>query len=165
MVFALLLLFLATAVLISAQTGGNFDLSWSTVDGGGGSSTGGAYALSGTIGQPDAGNLAGGDFTLNGGFWQCTTAVVTAPSITISSNDVQLSWTGGTANVYRAVNDPYFTPGSTYATAVNSIWTDSGAVGNPADNHTYIIRASGNCGESANSQRLAEFDFAVVPGS
>jgi hypothetical protein len=43
------------ALPMRAQSGGGFDLSWSTMDGGGGTSTGGAYAVSGTIGQPDAG--------------------------------------------------------------------------------------------------------------
>ena len=52
-----------------AQTGGGFDLTWSTVDGGGGSSSGGDFSLSGTIGQADAGSLSGGNFILNGGFW------------------------------------------------------------------------------------------------
>jgi hypothetical protein len=54
----------------SAQSGGTYDLTWSTIDGGGGMfSTGGTYELSGTIGQPDAGKLSGGIYTLNGGFW------------------------------------------------------------------------------------------------
>ncbi len=48
---------------------GQFDLSWHTTDGGGGSSTGGAYALSGSIGQPDAGQMSGGSFAITGGFW------------------------------------------------------------------------------------------------
>ena len=51
--------------------GGDFDLSWNTIDGGGGgSSTGGEYKLAGTVGQHDAGLLmTGGDFALLGGFW------------------------------------------------------------------------------------------------
>lgn len=52
-----------------AQSGGGYDLTWNTIDGGGGTSTGGTYTLSGTIGQPDAGTLSGGAYTLNGGFW------------------------------------------------------------------------------------------------
>jgi hypothetical protein len=53
-----------------AQTGGPYDLSWSTVDGGGHTfSTGGPYSLGGTIGQPDPGLLTGGDYPLGGGFW------------------------------------------------------------------------------------------------
>lgn len=48
---------------------GGYDLSWHTIDGGGGTSTGGGYTLSGTIGQPDAGTMSGGSYTLTGGFW------------------------------------------------------------------------------------------------
>jgi hypothetical protein len=49
-----------------------FDLSWFTVDGGGGMfSTGGSFGLSGSIGQPDASStpMTGGNFELIGGFW------------------------------------------------------------------------------------------------
>jgi hypothetical protein len=53
-----------------AQSGGPYDLTWSTIDAGGHTfSRGGDYTLGGTIGQPDAGLLTGGDFTLGGGFW------------------------------------------------------------------------------------------------
>lgn len=53
-----------------AQSGGGYDLTWNTVDGGGYAwSTGGGYALGGTVGQPDAGALTGGGYTLTGGFW------------------------------------------------------------------------------------------------
>jgi hypothetical protein len=63
-------LLLLVAVPALAQSGGGYDLSWSTVDGGGGTfSTGGDYSLGGTIGQPDAGLLTGGVYTLGGGFW------------------------------------------------------------------------------------------------
>jgi len=57
------------ASLARAQSGGPYDLTWSTVDGGGGASACGVYALAGTAGQPDAGVLAGGVYTLQGGFW------------------------------------------------------------------------------------------------
>ncbi|MBI5568166.1 MAG: hypothetical protein HY870_24945 [Chloroflexi bacterium] len=60
---------LALPVLAHAQTGGGYDLTWSTIDGGGGNATGGAYKLDGTIGQTDAGSLSGGGYTLSGGFW------------------------------------------------------------------------------------------------
>ena len=55
-----------------AQTGGGYDLTWSTIDGGGATSIGGAFSLSGTIGQPDAQTppvMTGGTFELTGGFW------------------------------------------------------------------------------------------------
>ncbi len=59
-----------TTLPVLAQSGGGYDLSWGTIDGGGYTfSSGGDYTLGGTIGQPDAGLLTGGDYTLGGGFW------------------------------------------------------------------------------------------------
>jgi hypothetical protein len=53
-----------------AQSGGGYDLSWSTVDNGGTMfSTGGGYSLGGTIGQLDAGALSGEGYALTGGVW------------------------------------------------------------------------------------------------
>jgi len=57
-------------VTVRAQSGNGYDLTWHTIDGGGGMNSGGAYTLGGAIGQPDAGMLRGGDYTLAGGFWQ-----------------------------------------------------------------------------------------------
>ena len=55
---------------VAAQSGGTYDLSWSTIDAGGGSSSGGSYALVGTLGQPDAvEQVANSPYTLAGGFW------------------------------------------------------------------------------------------------
>ncbi|RME43611.1 MAG: hypothetical protein D6796_12870 [Caldilineae bacterium] len=70
---ALVLLALPAALAL-AQTGGVYDLSWHTVDGGGGQTSGGAYTLTGTTGQPDAGPMSGGNYSLAGGFWPATTA-------------------------------------------------------------------------------------------
>jgi len=62
-----------TAGTAPAQSGNGYDLSWWTVDGGGGAMTGSAgsrsYTLTGTNGQPDAGSLAGGPYLLASGFW------------------------------------------------------------------------------------------------
>jgi len=66
------MILLSTVFLISsapAQTGGPYQLSWSTIDGGGGTSAGGSYKLTGTIGQPDAYWISGGIYELLGGFW------------------------------------------------------------------------------------------------
>ena len=67
----LILLLLALTLFIIplslAQTGGNYDLTWSTLNGGG-TSSGGEFSLTGVIGQADAGLLSGGDFSLSGGF-------------------------------------------------------------------------------------------------
>lgn len=54
----------------------DLEISWWTVDGGGGLSGSGNYTLSGTIGQPDAGVLAGGSYTLRGGFWAAPSTLV-----------------------------------------------------------------------------------------
>jgi hypothetical protein len=54
----------------SAQTGGAYELTWSSIDGGGAMfSIGGAYSLGGMIGQADAGAMSGGSYALAGGFW------------------------------------------------------------------------------------------------
>ncbi len=66
-IVTLTLLLITTTTL--AQTGGGYDLSWSTVDGGGGESQDDKYTLTGTIGQPDTGVMSGDNYTLIGGFW------------------------------------------------------------------------------------------------
>jgi len=55
----------------AAATEGAWELSWSTIDGGGGMwSTAGNLELSGTIGQPDAGAaMTGGNYALTAGLW------------------------------------------------------------------------------------------------
>ena len=62
-------LLLILSVLFSVPALGQYDMSWHTIDGGGGASGGGQYALTGTIGQPDAAYSAGGKYELLGGFW------------------------------------------------------------------------------------------------
>jgi len=65
---ACILLLIAVPVL--AQSAATYDLTWWTVDGGGGTSgAGNSYSLTGTAGQPVAGLVSGGTFTLTGGFW------------------------------------------------------------------------------------------------
>lgn len=55
---------------VSSTLAEDFEVSRSTIDGGGMMfSTGGDFELSGTIGQPDAGVMSGGEFELAGGFW------------------------------------------------------------------------------------------------
>jgi hypothetical protein len=92
----------------SAQTGGTFDLSWHTVDGGGGdNSTGGTFALGGTLGQPDAGApMTGGTFTLTGGFW--TVAAGAGATVTVVS-----------ANPPTSAENPY-QPGQPYTDALDT---------------------------------------------
>lgn len=79
--FLVLAGFSAALVLAQGPVGGGFDISWNTIDGGGGSSSGGGFNLNGTIGQVDAGNMSGGGFSLAGGFWPgvSTGSVVNSP--------------------------------------------------------------------------------------
>ena len=66
------ILSLFVPVMISSaysQTGGSYDLSWNTIDGGGGVSRGGQYIIVGTFGQPDAAFSKGGGYEVLGGFW------------------------------------------------------------------------------------------------
>jgi hypothetical protein len=58
-------------LLISAASvaNGQYEISWYTIDGGGGQSIGGTYVLTGTIGQPDAAWSSGGNYEILGGFW------------------------------------------------------------------------------------------------
>ena len=61
---------LGLAALAAPALAQPFEISWYTIDGGGGTSAGGVYSLSGTIGQPDAGPvMSGGVYSLTGGFW------------------------------------------------------------------------------------------------
>ena len=64
----LLALGMATA---QAQDGGDYRLTWRTVDGGGGcsESPSGSHVLCGTAGQPDAWTVRGPGYVLEGGFW------------------------------------------------------------------------------------------------
>lgn len=70
-----------------AGAGGDFEVTWFTVDGGGGTSSGGDFVVRGTAGQPDAGDLAGGDFVLRGGFWQPVASCDNCPTDVDGSGD------------------------------------------------------------------------------
>jgi len=56
-------------VFLISVCGGEYDLSWHTIDGGGRVSSGGQYVLTGTIGQPDANYSEDERYELLGGFW------------------------------------------------------------------------------------------------
>lgn len=70
MLSAISLWLLFSAVSSYAQSGGGYDLTWNTIDNGGGTSSHGGYTLDGTIGQLEAGApISSGGYTLTGGFW------------------------------------------------------------------------------------------------
>jgi len=79
-----------------------------------------------------------------------------------------LTWKGSdtlTYNIYRDVT-PYFTPTSAYDTATGSTYDDAGAVGDPAENHYYMVALACPSGEAGSdmTNQVAEFDFTLVPG-
>lgn len=65
------MLLLLVAPLALGQSGGDFEITRSTVDSGGGHSTSGDFSVTGAVGQPDAGEVAptGGAFELRTGFF------------------------------------------------------------------------------------------------
>ena len=167
-----------------AQSGGDYDLDWWTVDGGGGESAGGGFSLSGSAGQPDAGALSGSDFELTGGFWHGPLAgkpkAVADLTITKDSGKAKLTWSavtediggnaisGVTYDVYRAIGDPYFTPGAPYATDVTDTFfldPDTNVLTDSASNAFYIVTAVNAGLESEDSRRVGTFVFDLVPGS
>ena len=74
---SLTLIFLISAIALAQSSGGDFAITKSTIDNGGGISTGGDFSLTGTIGQADANHQTstGGDFALAGGFWADATVI------------------------------------------------------------------------------------------
>ena len=71
-------LLVLSGLAFAQQSGGDFEITSSTIDNGGGTSVGGEYSLTGTIGQPDANpqTSAGGQFLLAGGFWASATDLI-----------------------------------------------------------------------------------------
>ena len=61
---------------------GQLELTWFTIDSGGGLSGGGDYLLDAAIGQPDVGASSGSAFSVTGGFF----APAIAPSISCSGD-------------------------------------------------------------------------------
>ena len=53
---------------VFGQSGGGYEITSSSIDGGGGVSSGGGYSLVGTIGQADTGVTSGGEYVLSAGF-------------------------------------------------------------------------------------------------
>ena len=100
----------------------------------------------------------------------CAPSAAPAASITIAGTQVQLSWTGSgdTFDVYRSSNVPYFTPTAPpYAGNATSPWLDpdTTSIGDVANNYFYVVQTANACGDTADSKRVGEFDFSLVPGT
>ena len=98
------------ALVAAAATA--FELTWTSVDGGGTTwSRGGGFTLGATIGQPDAGPAAGGGFHLQGGFWSAVSDepgwTVPALRIAIAVGQPHVYWPAGATNwVLKLSPDP-----------------------------------------------------------
>jgi serine protease AprX len=105
-----------------------------------------------------------------------------SPAAAISRVDattLELSWTtvpGATGyEVWHAVDAPYFAPGAPCENdpdpmgckEVNSTTYTRTALGNPADNYTFVVLSIPRCdaaSTAAAAYRTGEFDFGLTPG-
>ncbi len=96
----------------------------------------------------------------------------------LDASTVRLGWAeagAATYEVWYAPNDPYFDPsGKTcanpapYACSVTSALTyDHAGLGSVGSSYAYLLRAANGCGEvtATLSNRVAEFEFALTPGT
>ena len=77
-----------------AQVGGNYRLSWNTLDGAGATCANGDFVLCGTVGQPDASAASiGGAYTMSSGFWtEAATEVRPRLHIASSGGSIIIAW-------------------------------------------------------------------------
>jgi hypothetical protein len=95
---------------------------------------------------------------------------------------VELAWTAVDGaeqyQVWRAVNNPYFSPPLDAACSgpagcmvvpavpgtIHYTYADP-VLGDPAANHTYLVRPVAACGAvAAVASRVGEFEFGLIPG-
>ncbi|CAN5711058.1 hypothetical protein BH20VER1_BH20VER1_20490 [soil metagenome] len=177
------LLVLAAAPHSFSQTGGVYDLSWHTNDGGGSTSAaGGAYSLGGTIGQPDAGSSSGGTYALTGGFWGIanqTSATPPAPTAVTSRKlhngvpfDIALPLTGnvgiecrsgGATNDYQMVLQ--FATAVTFTGASITSGTGSVTSANGSGTTTVTINLTGVTSPQRITVTVADLSSASGSGN
>ena len=64
-----LLTYLGAVSTTFALYGGDFVITWHTIDAGGGRSEGGGFTVTGTFAQHDTGTMEGSTLRLRGGYW------------------------------------------------------------------------------------------------
>ena len=105
---------------------------------------------------------------------------ITDLSISKDSGQAKLNWTpviydvngnpipNATYLVYRAINEPYFSPDSPYATDITSnsyLDPDTTVLTDPNHNAFYLVTTIHQDLESDKSNRVGTFNFSLVPGS
>lgn len=103
---------------------------------------------------------------VNGSLSTTSPAATTAAIAKLNPTTARLSWTAvpGVAsyNIYRDTY-AYFTPTTPYHTTSALTFDDDDALGNVATNNFYVVRsACANGFESANANRVGEFDYPLV---
>ncbi len=98
----------------------------------------------------------------------CSFTLDTTVTLTIDrlGNDVRLSWNtvafADSYVVYRGFT-PMFSPDTARLASVTTAeYIDAGALGDPNVNHFYMVRAYINGGAGPLSQRVGEFEYALV---
>lgn len=108
----------------------------------------------------------------------CTAPATVQVGISLANDQVTLEWQAAAGadryEVWSNGDDPYFTPGENCEAASNctltteTVFYPENGVGDAGLNFSYLVRAANDCGGgaiSAASNRTAEFDYQVVPGS
>jgi len=105
-----------------------------------------------------------------------TAPMPTTVTITVSGDDIMLTWVHHSANAggYEVwwSTDPYFTPGADCSQAATCVltsgtsFTHTGAAADLGHNYAHIVLGVNDAGwRSAPSNRSAKFGFALVPGT
>ena len=88
----------------------------------------------------------------------------------LNASTATLSWTAASGvadyHLYREIA-PYFTPvDPAYRAMTGRSYDDTGSLGDPTDNFYYVVKSACADGfKSTMSNRVGEFDFALVPGN
>lgn len=170
------------SILALAQSPTEID--WAVVAGGGGASNTGELTVDDTLGQPVIGFAQAGETSLGAGYWYGMIGrprAVDDLSASMSVSNVRLDWSAVTEdvngqpisglsyNVYRAINDPSFTPGTAYASGIEDpmyIDSDTSVLHNSDRNAFYFVTAVDSFAtETDDSNRAGAFSFWLVPGS
>ena len=105
---------------------------------------------------------------------------ITDLRISKDAGQARLDWSAVTQNVnggelqevvyrvYRAIDEPYFSPGTPYATGITNLFyldPDTTVLTDPGHNAFYLVTALSADWESDRSNRVGSFNFALVPGA
>ena len=155
--------------VVYAQTGGEYNLTWWTFDGGGTTVTGDSLTLMGTAGQPEAGPvLSGGDFSLTSGFWPSGGS--SPPPCPIPITGVSLSGPDA-GETYQALAFSATPQPVSATTPINYTWSSDGLVsGQGTSQATYLWHSAGtknvqvaaqNCGGSGSDSKTVVISDAI----